>query len=177
MTIFHERPAWDETKGRLSPSVSTAAMRARSPQIAPTCRWTRVFAASCLGVYNKVPWASSCRVGLAFRPLTSRPSPSFHVTRPDGALAGFTPLGTIIRFAPPGHPAGRDVHEEPQPPGVGHRLLVGGFRHRRGPWRVALAYTGSSVALTFLITARSPSARCRLALRHQARPAPARQLR
>jgi FtsH-binding integral membrane protein len=54
-----------------------------------------------LGVYNKVALGLLLSAGLAF--LTSAYTPVaslLYVLTPDGRLAGFTMLGTIVRFAP-----------------------------------------------------------------------------
>src|SRR5947209_15183512 len=54
-----------------------------------------------LGVYNKMALGLILSAALAF--LTADYAPVtqlLYITRPDGALVGFTALGTIIRFVP-----------------------------------------------------------------------------
>jgi FtsH-binding integral membrane protein len=74
---------------------------------------------------------------------------------PDGRLAGFTPLGMIIRFAPLAVLLGAMFIRNPSPraAGIVYWSVVSGIGAGLGVW--LLAYTGSSVALTFLITAAS----------------------
>ncbi|PIB94478.1 Bax inhibitor-1/YccA family protein [Caulobacter sp. FWC2] len=108
-----------------------------------------------LGVYNKVALGLLLSAGLAF--LTSAYVPvasQLYVLTPDGRLAGFTMLGTIVRFAPLAmmlvamfamkNPTARSS-------GILYWALVASIGAGAGVW--LLAYTGASVASTFLITA------------------------
>jgi hypothetical protein len=108
-----------------------------------------------LGVYNKVALGLLLSAGLAF--LTSAYTPvasQLYVLTPDGRLAGFTMLGTIVRFAPLAmmlvamfamkNPTARSS-------GILYWALVASIGAGAGVW--LLAYTGASVASTFLITA------------------------
>src|SRR3954471_1569585 len=108
-----------------------------------------------LGVYNKVALGLLLSAGLAF--LTSAYAPvanMLYVLTPDGRLAGFTMLGTVIRFAPLAmmlvamfamrNPTARSS-------GALYWGLVASIGAGAGVW--LLAYTGASVASTFLITA------------------------
>ena len=107
-----------------------------------------------LGVYNKVALGLVLSAGLAF--LTADYAPVtqlLYVTRADGALAGFTTLGTVIRFAPLAMLIGAMFIKNPSPriAGALYWSVVTAIGAGLGVW--LLAYTGSSVALTFLITA------------------------
>jgi hypothetical protein len=107
-----------------------------------------------LGVYNKVALGLVLSAGLAFLTADFAPvTQLLYVTRPDGALAGFTPLGTIIRFAPLAILLGVMFMKNPSPraSGIVYWSVVSAIGAGLGVW--LLAYTGSSVALTFLITA------------------------
>ncbi|PVM89525.1 Bax inhibitor-1/YccA family protein [Caulobacter endophyticus] len=108
-----------------------------------------------LGVYNKVALGLLLSAALAF--LTSAYAPVtslLYLTTPDGRLAGFTLLGTAIRFAPlvmmlvamfaMRNPTARSS-------GILYWALVATIGAGSGVW--LLAYTGASVASTFLITA------------------------
>jgi len=108
-----------------------------------------------LGVYNKVALGLLLSAGLAF--LTSAYIPvasQLYVLTPDGRLAGFTMLGTIVRFAPlvmmlvamfaMKNPTARSS-------GILYWALVASIGAGAGVW--LLAYTGASVASTFMITA------------------------
>jgi FtsH-binding integral membrane protein len=108
-----------------------------------------------LGVYNKVALGLLLSAGLAF--LTSAYAPVtslLYVLTPDGRLAGFTLLGTAIRFAPlvmivvsmfaMKNPTARSS-------GLLYWALVASIGAGAGIW--LLMYTGASVASTFLITA------------------------
>jgi uncharacterized protein len=108
-----------------------------------------------LGVYNKVALGLLLSAALAF--LTSAYAPVaslLYVLTPDGRLAGFTLLGTAIRFAPlvmmlvamfaMRNPTARSS-------GILYWALVATIGAGSGVW--LLAYTGASVASTFLITA------------------------
>jgi len=109
-----------------------------------------------LGVYNKLALGLVLSAGLAF--LTADYAPVtqlLYVTRPDGALAGFTPLGMGIRFLPLVILIGAMFMKNPSPRASGaiYWSVVSAIGAGLGVW--LLAYTGSSVALTFLITAAS----------------------
>lgn len=108
-----------------------------------------------LGVYNKVALGLLLSAGLAFLTSYYQPVASLlYVLTPDGRLAGFTLLGTIIRFAPLAmmlvamfamrNPSARSS-------GALYWGLVASMGAGLGVW--LLAYTGTSVAATFLITA------------------------
>ena len=109
-----------------------------------------------LGVYNKLALGLILSAALAFLTADFAPvAQLLYVTRPDGALAGFTPLGMIIRFAPLAILIGAMFIKNPSPraSGVLYWSVVAAIGAGLGVW--LLAYTGSSVALTFLITAAS----------------------
>jgi FtsH-binding integral membrane protein len=108
-----------------------------------------------LGVYNKVALGLLLSAALAF--LTANFAPVrdlLYVVTPEGRLAGFTLLGTVIRFAPivmilitmfaMRNPT-------PQSSGALYWAMVSTIGAGLGVWM--LAYTGTSVAMTFLITA------------------------
>jgi FtsH-binding integral membrane protein len=108
-----------------------------------------------LGVYNKMALGLLLSAGLAF--LTSSYAPVtdlLYLRTATGALAGFTTLGTIIRFAPlvmiliamfgMRNPS-------PRSSGMLYWGLVTTIGAGLGVW--LLAYTGASVTLTFLVTA------------------------
>lgn len=108
-----------------------------------------------LGVYNKLALGLVVSAALAW--LTADFAPVrdlLYVTTPDGRLAGFTILGTVIRFAPLaviffGMFALRNP--SPRAAGLYYWSIVGLIGAGLGVW--LLAYTGTSVASTFLITA------------------------
>jgi FtsH-binding integral membrane protein len=109
-----------------------------------------------LGVYNKLALGLVLSAALAFLTADFAPvTQLLYVTRPDGALAGFTPLGMIIRFAPLAILIGAMFVKNPSPraSGILYWSVVSAIGAGLGVW--LLAYTGSSVALTFLITAAS----------------------
>ena len=108
-----------------------------------------------LGVYNKVALGLAVSGVLAW--LTSAYAPArdlLYVVTPDGRLAGFTALGTAVRFAPlvmifvtmfaMRNPSARSS-------GLLYWALVASIGAGLGVW--LLAYTGTSVAQTFFITA------------------------
>jgi FtsH-binding integral membrane protein len=108
-----------------------------------------------LGVYNKVALGLLLSAGLAFLTSAYQPVASqLYLLTPDGRLAGFTMLGTIVRFAPLAmllvsmfamrNPTARSS-------GILYWALVASIGAGAGVW--LLAYTGASVASTFLITA------------------------
>ena len=108
-----------------------------------------------LGVYNKVALGLLLSGVLAFLTSSYRPvAELLYVFSPDGRLAGFTLLGTVIRFAPLAmmfvtmfamrNPTARSS-------GILYWALVASIGAGLGVW--LLAYTGASVASTFFITA------------------------
>jgi FtsH-binding integral membrane protein len=107
-----------------------------------------------LGVYNKVALGLVLSAGLAWLTADFAPVQQllYRVT-PDGHLAGFTGLGMIIRFAPLAVLIGAMFVRNPSPraAGIVYWSVVSGIGAGLGVW--LLAYTGASVALTFLITA------------------------
>ena len=107
-----------------------------------------------LGVYNKMALGLVLSAGLAF--LTADYAPVtrlLYITRPDGALAGFTALGTIIRFVPIAILIGAMFMKNTSPKAASfvYWSVVSAIGAGLGVW--LLAYTGVSVATTFLITA------------------------
>ena len=107
-----------------------------------------------LGVYNKVALGLLLSAALAwltadFAPVTQL----LYVTTPDGRLAGFTALGTVIRFAPLAILIGAMFMKNatPRSAGILYWAVVSAIGAGLGVW--LLAYTGTSVAMTFLITA------------------------
>ena len=77
-----------------------------------------------------------------------------YVTTPDGRLAGFTLLGTIVRFAPLVVILGAMFglrNPSPRSAGVYYWLVVSLIGAGLGVW--VLTYTGVSLATTFLVTA------------------------
>jgi FtsH-binding integral membrane protein len=110
-----------------------------------------------LGVYNKLALGLLLSAVLAY--LTSAYPPVrdlLYVVTPDGRLAGFTALGTLIRFAPLAVILiSMFAMRNPSPRSAGglYWLMVSTIGAGLGVW--ILAYTGASVALTFLITATS----------------------
>ena len=109
-----------------------------------------------LGVYNKLALGLLISAVLAW--VTSDYPPVrelLYVTTPEGRLVGFTGLGTIARFAPLAIILGAMFMRNPSPraSGVLYWLMVASIGAGLGVW--LLAYTGTSVAMTFLITASS----------------------
>jgi FtsH-binding integral membrane protein len=107
-----------------------------------------------LGVYNKMALGLLLSAGLAWLTADFAPVQQLlYVVTPEGRLAGFTPLGTIIRFVPIAVLLGAMFIKNPSPRAAGaiYWSVVAGIGAGLGVW--LLAYTGSSVALTFLITA------------------------
>ncbi len=107
-----------------------------------------------LGVYNKLALGLVLSAALAwltadFAPVTQL----LYVTTPDGHLAGFTALGMVVKFAPIvvllGAMFMRNVTA--QSSGILYWVTVSLIGAGLGVW--LLAYTGTSVASTFLITA------------------------
>ncbi|HEX5265101.1 MAG TPA: Bax inhibitor-1/YccA family protein [Phenylobacterium sp.] len=107
-----------------------------------------------LGVYNKLALGLVLSAALAWLTADFAPVQQLlYVTTPDGRLAGFTALGTVIRFAPLivliGAMFMRNVTARSS--GILYWAVVSLIGAGLGVW--LLAYTGTSVALTFLITA------------------------
>jgi FtsH-binding integral membrane protein len=107
-----------------------------------------------LGVYNKVALGLLLSAGLAFLTSAYAPVANQLYVIEGGRLVGFTLLGTVIRFAPivmmfvamfaMRNPTARSS-------GALYWALVAAIGAGLGVW--LLAYTGASVAQTFLITA------------------------
>ncbi|MBO9710720.1 MAG: Bax inhibitor-1/YccA family protein [Caulobacter sp.] len=107
-----------------------------------------------LGVYNKVALGLLLSAGLAFLTSAYPPVANQLYVIEGGRLVGFTLLGTVIRFAPivmmfvamfaMRNPTARSS-------GALYWALVASIGAGLGVW--LLAYTGASVAQTFLITA------------------------
>src|SRR6201987_3283048 len=107
-----------------------------------------------LGVYNKMALGLLLSAGLAWLTADFAPVQQLlYTVTPDGRLAGFTPLGMIVRFAPLAVLLGAMFSRNPSPRAAGaiYWSVVTAIGAGLGVW--LLAYTGSSVALTFLITA------------------------
>ena len=108
-----------------------------------------------LGVYNKVALGLLLSAALAFLTASYPPVRDllYRVTD-DGHLVGFTTLGTIIRFAPLALIlVSMFAMRNPSPRSAGalYWLFVSAIGAGLGVW--ILAYTGVSVATTFLVTA------------------------
>ena len=107
-----------------------------------------------LGVYNKMALGLLLSAGLAWLTADFAPVQQLlYTVTPDGRLAGFTPLGMIVRFAPLAVLLGAMFIRNPSPRAAGaiYWSVVAGIGAGLGVW--LLAYTGASVALTFAITA------------------------
>jgi FtsH-binding integral membrane protein len=107
-----------------------------------------------LGVYNKMALGLLLSAVLAWVTADFAPVQQLlYVVTPDGRLAGFTPLGTLIRFVPLAVLLGAMFMRNPSPraSGVIYWSVVASIGAGLGVW--LLAYTGVSVAATFLITA------------------------
>ncbi|HKR86962.1 MAG TPA: Bax inhibitor-1/YccA family protein [Phenylobacterium sp.] len=107
-----------------------------------------------LGVYNKMALGLLLSAVLAWLTADFAPVQQLlYVVTPEGRLAGFTALGTVIRFVPLVVLLGAMFIRNPSPRAAGaiYWAVVAGIGAGLGVW--LLAYTGSSVALTFLITA------------------------
>lgn len=108
-----------------------------------------------LGVYNKLALGLVLSAALAwltadFAPVTQL----LYVVTPDGRLAGFTALGMIVKFAPLVVLLGAMFgmrNPSPRSSGILYWTVVSLIGAGLGVW--LLAYTGTSVATTFLITA------------------------
>lgn len=107
-----------------------------------------------LGVYNKLALGLLLSAALAWLTADFAPVQQllYQIT-PDGRLAGFTPLGMVIRFVPLAILLGAMFIRNPSPraSGIIYWSVVTGIGAGLGVW--LLAYTGASVASTFLITA------------------------
>jgi FtsH-binding integral membrane protein len=107
-----------------------------------------------LGVYNKMALGLLLSAVLAWVTADFAPVQQLlYVLSPEGRLVGFTPLGTIIRFVPLAVLLGAMFMRNPSPKasGVIYWSVVASIGAGLGVW--LLAYTGVSVATTFLITA------------------------
>ncbi len=107
-----------------------------------------------LGVYNKVALGLLLSAALAWLTADFAPVQQLlYVVTPDGRLAGFTALGMIVRFLPLVVLIGAMFMRNPTPRAAGfiYWSVVSGIGAGLGVW--LLAYTGISVASTFLITA------------------------
>ena len=108
-----------------------------------------------LGVYNKLALGLILSGALAF--LTSAYPPvrdALYVMTPEGRLAGFTVLGTVIRFAPLVMILAAMFgmrNPSPRTSGIFYWAFVSTMGAGLGVW--LLAYTGVSVFMTFLVTA------------------------
>jgi FtsH-binding integral membrane protein len=107
-----------------------------------------------LGVYNKLALGLVLSAALAWVTVEYPPvQQMLYQVTPDGRLAGFTALGTVIRFAPLVILIGAMFMKNVSPRASGflYWAVVSAIGAGLGVW--LLAYTGTSVALTFLITA------------------------
>lgn len=107
-----------------------------------------------LGVYNKMALGLLLSAVLAWLTADFAPVQQLlYVVSPEGRLVGFTGLGTIIRFLPLVVLIGAMFMRNPSPrsASIVYWSVVSAIGAGLGVW--LLAYTGSSVALTFLITA------------------------
>ena len=107
-----------------------------------------------LGVYNKVALGLVLSAALAWLTADFAPVQQLlYTVTPDGRLAGFTALGMIVRFLPLVVLIGAMFIRNPSPraAGIVYWSVVSGIGAGLGVW--LLAYTGVSVASTFLITA------------------------
>jgi uncharacterized protein len=107
-----------------------------------------------LGVYNKMALGLLLSAVLAWLTADFAPVQQLlYVVNADGRLVGFTGLGTIVRFLPLVVLIGAMFMRNPSPrsASIVYWSVVSAIGAGLGVW--LLAYTGSSVALTFLITA------------------------
>lgn len=107
-----------------------------------------------LGVYNKLALGLVLSAFLAWLTADFPPVQQLlYVTTPDGRLIGFTGLGTVIRFAPLVVLIGAMFmrNATARSSGFLYWAVVSLIGAGLGVWM--LAYTQTSVALTFLITA------------------------
>ncbi|MGZ3279871.1 MAG: Bax inhibitor-1/YccA family protein, partial [Caulobacteraceae bacterium] len=108
-----------------------------------------------LGVYNKVALGLLLSAALAWA-TSAVPAVRdlLYVTTPDGRLAGFTMLGTAVRFAPlAAILIGMFAMRNPtaKSSGLYYWVIVALIGAGLGFW--GLLYTGASIASTFLVTA------------------------
>jgi len=108
-----------------------------------------------IGVYNKMMLGLLLSAGLAYA-TSSIPAVAslLYVTTPSGALAGFTMLGQIVRFAPLAMVlvamfGMRNMTARSS--GIYYWAIVTAIGAGLGIW--LLLYTGASIFMTFLITA------------------------
>ncbi|HET6971039.1 MAG TPA: Bax inhibitor-1/YccA family protein [Phenylobacterium sp.] len=107
-----------------------------------------------LGVYNKLALGLLLSAVLAWLTVEFEPvTRLLYTTTPDGHLLGFTPLGMVLKFAPLAVLLGamfmRNVTARSS--GILYWAVVSLIGAGLGVW--LLAYTQTSVALTFLVTA------------------------
>jgi FtsH-binding integral membrane protein len=106
-----------------------------------------------LGVYNKVALGLLLSAALAYVTGVAFPEIMFRLT-PDGRLAGYSPIGWVVAFAPLGLLlfAGFALRNPtPRSAGLLYWTIVSLIGASLGV--VMIAYTGASVFQTFLITA------------------------
>ncbi len=107
-----------------------------------------------LGVYNKVALGLLLSAALAYLTSSYPPVRDLLYRVVDGHLVGFTALGTVIRFAPLALiVVSMFAMRNPSPRSAGalYWAFVSAMGAGLGVW--VLAYTGVSIASTFLITA------------------------
>lgn len=107
-----------------------------------------------LGVYNKLALGLVLSGALAWLCSHAPVANYLYVTTPSGALAGFTGLGTLLRFAPLVVILGSAFfmrNPSPRAAGALYWTTVSLIGAGLSVW--LLAYTGVSVATTFFITA------------------------
>jgi len=107
-----------------------------------------------LGVYNKMALGLLLSAVLAWVTADFAPVQQLlYITTADGRLAGFTPLGSLIRFVPLAVILGAMFMRNPSPraSGILYWTMVASIGAGLGVW--LLAFTGVSVAATFMITA------------------------
>lgn len=107
-----------------------------------------------LGVYNKMALGLLLSAVLAWLTADFAPVQQLlYVVTPEGRLVGFTGLGTAIRFLPLAVLIGAMFMRNPSPRAASaiYWSVVASIGAGLGVW--LLAFTGASVASTFLITA------------------------
>jgi FtsH-binding integral membrane protein len=107
-----------------------------------------------LGVYNKMALGLLLSAALAWLTADFAPVQQLlYVVTPEGRLVGFTALGTVLRFLPLAVIIGAMFMRNPSPRAAGaiYWSVVASIGAGLGVW--LLAFTGASVATTFLITA------------------------
>lgn len=128
---------------------------ARPGAVAPDMAIDAGLRAFMLGVYNKMALGLLVSAALAY--ITGAYAPAahlFYVLTPDGHLAGFTPLGTVLRFSPIVIIFGAMFamrNPSPRASGILYWTMVSLIGASLGFW--LLIFTQTSVFMTFLITA------------------------